>query len=96
MTRASAEGEKWRIRVSGYGTFDFTGTREQAEEMRIHKARWEGGTAMKWRADLSRESDRLGAQIAEAFDKHKGVPPELLKARRDALDAEAKATGEQP
>lgn len=33
----------WVIYVGGYGAFIFEGTHAQAEEMRAHKARWEGG-----------------------------------------------------
>lgn len=42
--------EKWKIDVTGYGTFDFDGTEQEAEEMRRHKAEWEGGVGRKWRA----------------------------------------------
>jgi len=79
----------WKIRVAGYGTFEFTGTEEQAEQMRCHKARWEQGVAMKWRADLSRESDRLANEIAGLFDSGSGAPPELFRRRQEALKAEA-------
>lgn len=50
----------WKIRVAGYGTFDFEGTEAEAEEMRIHKANWEQGPAIKWRTDLGNESPVLG------------------------------------
>lgn len=68
----------WRIRVQGYGTFDFYGTEAEAEEMRAHKAQWEKGVGLKWRADLARPIDSLTAEIASEFDKGKGV-------RRDKL-----------
>lgn len=39
---------KWLITVGGgYGTFEFEGTEEEAEEMRRHKANWEGAVATK-------------------------------------------------
>lgn len=79
----------WRIRISGYGTFDFTGTEAEAEEMRAHKANWERGHGMKWRADLSRKSDQFAAEMAALWDVHKGVPDKLVRARRAALKAEA-------
>lgn len=42
------EKKLWRITVGGgYGSFEFEGTEEEAEEMRIHKARWEGAVARK-------------------------------------------------
>jgi hypothetical protein len=43
----------WVILVSGYGAFIHTGTEQSAEEMRTHKARWEGGIAKKRPADKS-------------------------------------------
>ena len=39
----------WRISVTGYGDFLYVGTEEEAEDMRAHKARWEGGIAKKVR-----------------------------------------------
>lgn len=39
----------WMIRISGYGTFEFEGTEQEAEEMRANKARWEQGAGIKWR-----------------------------------------------
>ena len=39
--------ERWLIYISGYGTFFFDGTRKEAEEMRAHKANWEGGLGRK-------------------------------------------------
>lgn len=60
----------WMIRVAGYGTFEFAGTEAEAEEMRAHKACWERGSGMKWRKDLARESDRIGAEIAAMFGNY--------------------------
>jgi hypothetical protein len=40
----------WVILVSRYGAFMFYGTEADAEEMRRHKARWEGGISIKRRA----------------------------------------------
>lgn len=38
----------WKITVGhGYGSFEFKGTEKEAEEMRKHKARWEGAKATK-------------------------------------------------
>lgn len=55
---------KWTIWVSGYGSFDFEGTKAEAEEMRAHKARWEGGASLMWKADMATEADRLAAETA--------------------------------
>lgn len=41
----------WAIEVTGYGSFAFFGTESEAEEMRLHKASWERGTATKQRAE---------------------------------------------
>lgn len=78
----------WMIRISGYGTFEFLGTEAEAEEMRVHKSRWEQGSGMKWRKDLTRESDRMAARIASFFDEGKGIPSGLLKSRSEALKEE--------
>lgn len=80
---------KWKIRVQGYGTFDFEGSEHEAEEMRLHKARWEGGSAMKWRVEDQSEADKIMAEMAGLFDAGKGVPYALcrrLKAARAALE----------
>lgn len=48
----------WIISVSGYGTFAFKGTEAEAEEMRAHKANWEGGVGRKRLADPTNINDR--------------------------------------
>lgn len=43
---------RWVILIgAGYGAFLFEGTEAEAEQMRSHKARWEGGIAKKRLAD---------------------------------------------
>lgn len=38
----------WRITVGGgYGSFEYVGSERDAEEMRRHKAEWEGAVARK-------------------------------------------------
>jgi len=83
---------KWRIWINGYGEFDFEGTEAEAEAMRAHKARWEGGQGRKWRADMSRESDRLTAKIVALWDAGEGVPQSLMSQLKKAKDTET-ATG---
>ena len=39
----------WTISVTGYGSFQLTGTEDAAEEMRAQKADWEGGVGRKER-----------------------------------------------
>lgn len=80
----------WMIRVAGYGTMEFTGTQAEAEEMRAHKANWERGSAMMWRKDLARESDRIGSEIAALFEQGKGVPSGMLKRRAEARKSESR------
>lgn len=41
----------WVINVGGYGAFLFEGSESEAEDMRIHKARWEAAIAIKREAD---------------------------------------------
>lgn len=88
---------RWKIRVHGYGTFDFEGTEAEAEEMRKHKASWERGASMKWRANLAYESDKISAEIASLFDRGKGVPYRLFsKLKRAAATETRAALGAQP
>lgn len=84
------EKTDWRIWVNGYGEFDFTGTEQEAEEMRAHKARWEGGIGKKWRADLRNESDRLTQKLVSIWETGEGAPVQLLKKIKKAKLAEAK------
>lgn len=79
----------WMIRINGYGTFEFEGSEQEAEDMRSHKARWERGVGIKWRKDLSRESDRLSSEIAEIWDTGKGVPEKLFRRLREVRVSEA-------
>lgn len=83
---------EWKIRVSGYGTFEFTGTEEEAEKMRAHKANWERGSGMKWRVGIwEKPSDKIAAKIADMFDSGKGVSGELMDAMRKAKKKEQEA-----
>ena len=74
----------WMIRISGYGTFEFEGTEQEAEARRSHKSRWERGSGIKWRKDLSRESDRISSDIAGLWDEGKGVPKKLFHRLKTA------------
>jgi len=70
--------EQWKIWVAGYGEFDFEGTEQEAEEMRQHKARWEGGQGRKWRVNNQTEVDKLTAKIVGIWKGGKGVPQSLM------------------
>lgn len=85
----------WLIRITGHGTFEFEGTPAEAEQARRAAETRHHTRAIKWRADLSRESDRLTAEIATAFDRGKPVSPLVFTARAKALTAEAQATTER-
>ncbi|TDR90350.1 hypothetical protein [Enterovirga rhinocerotis] len=91
----AAKTTTWLIRVSGYGTFEFEGTEPEAEEMRVHKCRWEGGTGMKWRKDLAREEDRIRSEMASHFDAGEGAPSSLFARLRQTL-ATARSKPEDP
>jgi len=80
--------DKWTIWVAGYGTFAFEGTEDEAEEMRTHKARWEGGRGEKWRTSNQRPSDLLTEEIVDLWDSGQGVPQSLLTKRKAAREAE--------
>lgn len=53
--------EWWIIAISGYGKFGFYGSEGEAEEMRAHKAEWEGSVGTKERATI--ESSEVQEQI---------------------------------
>lgn len=82
--KAPTMKEKWRIRVNGYGTFDFEGTEAEAEEMRRHKSHWEGGFGYKWRVENQTRVDALTAEMCALFDAGKGVSAQLLKTLHKA------------
>lgn len=87
--RATSKGD-WKIRIQGYGTFDFHGTEKEAEDMRAHKANWERGSGMKWRVgDWAKPSDAISQQMADLFDAGKGVPWKLAESLRKARKKEA-------
>jgi hypothetical protein len=45
----------WVIKVSGYGAFAYYGTENEAEDMRVHKSRWERAAARKRRVGRNHE-----------------------------------------
>lgn len=85
------EKATWMIRIQGYGAFEFNGTEAEAEEQRIHKARYERGFGTKWRKDLSRESDKISAEIADLADAGKGLPWKLMARLQRSLAKETAA-----
>lgn len=81
--------ERWNIRVAGYGTFELLGTETEAEEMRRHKSRWEGGVGHKYRLENQTEVDRLTQTMCAKWDSGEGVSPTLMKEYRAALSKAA-------
>jgi hypothetical protein len=79
------KGRWWLITIGGYGKFGFFGTEKEAEEMRAHKAEWEGGVGRKSpiepthpQAVAERQSLELGAtRGGSAYRK------QLARIRRD-------------
>lgn len=88
--------DRWKIRIAGYGTFDFIGTEKEAEEMRVHKARWEGAMGVKWRTTNQTEVDLLQEQIAGFWDISQGAPMRLCKKLNTAKRAALAAVKEPP
>ena len=72
LQRAKDDAEyniKWKIRITRYGTFDFTGSEDEAEEMRAYKCKSEQAVGIKWRADLSSPLDKKTAKQAARWDR---------------------------
>ena len=57
----------WIITVGGYGSFAFKGTEKEAEEMRAHKAEWEGGSGRKRKADPKNSKDAELVAVEKAW-----------------------------
>lgn len=64
MSKVKSGKAWWTITVGGgYGSFPFRGTEKEAEEMRRHKANWEGANALK---RLATEEEIKEAKAAKA------------------------------
>lgn len=70
--------EIWTIRISGYGTFEFEGTEQEAEEMRKNKAQWERGNGLKYRKCEQEIIDKLVELQCWFFDNEGGCPHWLI------------------
>ena len=58
----------WTITIGGgYGSFQYVGTEHDAEEMRAHKARWEGAVGKKVRTEDASEKQVQRYQRSGAF-----------------------------
>jgi hypothetical protein len=87
MDNSQTTKEKWLIRIAGYGTFDFEGTEEEAEEMRKHKANWEKGSGIKWRVTNPTLYDKLTELQAWYWDNEGGCPGWVMTKKRQAKQA---------
>lgn len=64
----------WAIYVGGYGAFLHVGTEEEAEAMRAHKARWEGGIGRKRLATPQEALDRTPCQDFHSYASPTSIP----------------------
>lgn len=71
---------KWWIYVHGYGAFEFEGSEVEAEEMRVHKARWERGIARKWQIALDGRFIVAEGKSGPPSRDHNGAQYEILAA----------------
>lgn len=54
--------DHWVILVGGYGAYLFRGSEAEAEDERVHKARWEHGIGKKRRATAKEISEDSASQ----------------------------------
>lgn len=76
----------WSINVTGYGRFEYFGNRDEAEEMREHKADWEGGRGTIRKAKPE-EIAKARTSVAEMVKRGYGwdrTDPREIESIRDA------------
>jgi hypothetical protein len=85
----------WVITVAGYGDFAFYGTEDESEEMRRHKARWEGGVGRK---RLAADDDPLVQRQTERVKREVelGYPRASERERAETEAALTANTGANP
>ena len=95
---------KWVISVAGYGAFLYEGSETEAEEMRVHKARWERGVGIK---RLATDDEASGGPISRCINHegfgHKFVynncrcpDMDCVADAHERLTQPAPSSGEQP
>lgn len=84
---AKEKPSRWKIRIHGFDTIDFTGTEAEAEQFRRGKALWERSTALKWRTRGQTEYDKLTAEIARYLDAEVEIPEKLMLKWQIAKEA---------
>lgn len=82
------ETRKWRIRISGYGTYTFEGTETEAEVERKRKAAWEGGMSAKWPAHPETPVEKM-QEVREWFFETQGSCPMWVVRKIGQLKKEA-------
>jgi hypothetical protein len=70
----------WTISITGYGDFQYFGTRDQAQDRARDKARWEGG---RYRLREATESEATEASGHIRWRKDNAYP--LERWEREAL-----------
>lgn len=76
----------WAIYVTGYGRFFHFGTKAEAEEMREHKADWEGGHGTKRKA-TAKEIAKARAEVAEMVKRGYGWDRSSVREIESIRDA---------
>lgn len=90
----------WLIDIAGYGDFAYFGTQGEAEEMRSHKANWEGGRGTKKRIDKG-HPDAVAETARNWSDFDRGIPiqtsdPRLVELRNSNPRQEQKDPSRGP
>jgi hypothetical protein len=87
-TQPSSESRVWwSINVTGYGRFEHFGFAHEAEEMRDHKADWEGGIGTKRKAtekEIAKARAEVLAMVARGYGWDRTSPREI-ESIRDAF-----------
>lgn len=76
----------WAIYITGYGRFWHFGTKAEAEEMREHKADWEGGHGTKRKAtpaEIEKAREEVKAMVARGYGWDR-TDPRDIEIIRDA------------
>jgi len=79
------EIKHWLISVAGYGEWIYIGTEKEAEEMRAHKANWEGGVGKK-RSLSTQYSDSAEKIFAEPWKERAERSGRIAQELVDELD----------
>lgn len=91
----AAENRNWMIRITGYGTYAFYGSRNEAEAECARKSEWERAQGRIWTTDPKTEVEHLEKEIGEEFEVNGSCPMatlnKLAAARQHASAPKATA-----